>query len=201
VSYVPPVVGFPITSDFYAPRSYGIHAATDYGCPIGTPVHAIGDGVVKERTSAVDAGRYISVDHPGGLRSRYLHLSQWKVVVGQIITRGQVVGISGNTGTATYGPHLHHDCSFKTLAEARQIQSDPVQHLSRWRVNPEVLFSLQEEDDMYLLVETDGTKRTYIVGATGKRHISPAELKMHTRASVPVVKATATEAAGVRSQP
>ena len=162
--YAPPVdpLRYPITSGFYAPRSYGIHAAVDYGCPTGTPVLCIGDGVVQARTTAEDAGRYIAVDHPDGLRSRYLHLSQWKVVVGQIVKRGQLVGLSGATGTASTGPHLHHDCSFATLAKARQIQPDPVLHLGRWRVNPELLF-VEEDDDMhYIVLLVDGSQGQYV---------------------------------------
>jgi hypothetical protein len=120
---------------------------TDFSCPTGTPIRAIGDGVVRERLTATDFGRYISIDHPDGLRSRYGHLSEWSAVVGQIVLRGQVIALSGNTGTASTGPHLHLDCSYRTLAEAQQIQPDPVLHLGRYRIDPELLFI--EEDDMF----------------------------------------------------
>src|SRR3989449_10548261 len=52
------------------------------------------------------SGLTIEINHGNGLRSFYGHLSHIGVAKGQYVSRGQVIGISGSTGTAT-GPHLH----------------------------------------------------------------------------------------------
>ena len=72
-------------------------------------VMAAADGVV--RIAGIDSinpcfGQNIVVDHPNGVSTRYAHLSQIHVAVGASVTRGQVIGQSGNTGCST-GPHLH----------------------------------------------------------------------------------------------
>jgi hypothetical protein len=54
------------------------------------------------------AGRWVGVEHPDGKVSRYLHLSSATAEVGQIVARGDVIGLSGTTGNATV-PHLHYD--------------------------------------------------------------------------------------------
>ena len=72
-------------------------------------VMAAADGVVK--IAGIDSvnpcfGTNIVIDHPNGFSTRYAHLSQVYVSVGQAVTRGQIIGVSGNTGCST-GPHLH----------------------------------------------------------------------------------------------
>ena len=54
------------------------------------------------------AGKYIVIDHGNKYRTRYLHLSKFLVHKGQRVSRGQVIGLSGNTGRVT-GPHLHYE--------------------------------------------------------------------------------------------
>jgi murein DD-endopeptidase MepM/ murein hydrolase activator NlpD len=85
-----------------------MHNGQDFEVPYGTEVYATGDGVV------VEAGRndggfgiWIVIDHDYGLASIYGHLSQVRVVKGQNVKRGDLIGISGNTGAST-GPHLHY---------------------------------------------------------------------------------------------
>ena len=86
------------------------YPAIDIGMPVGTTVNASGPGVVQEaRRSDSDArGLYVTVRHPDGIYSRYLHLSAVSVVVGQAVDRGTPLGRSGNTGSST-SPHLHYD--------------------------------------------------------------------------------------------
>lgn len=52
------------------------------------------------------AGHYINIRHSNGTLSRYLHLSKRHVRVGERVTKGQIIGKSGNSGRTT-GPHLH----------------------------------------------------------------------------------------------
>jgi hypothetical protein len=90
---------------------YDGHDGYDYALTY-EPVAAAADGVVKSAgwydptCHTCLSGLTIEITHGNGLESYYGHLSQISVSVGQRVRRGQVIGISGMTGTAT-GPHLH----------------------------------------------------------------------------------------------
>ena len=94
--------------------------AWDFPMPVGTPVTAAGAGRVidvlessprNDPDSAVNLGaaNFVTIDHGGGLRSIYVHLDFEGAAVapGQLVTRGQVIGFSCDTGQST-GPHLHY---------------------------------------------------------------------------------------------
>ncbi|MBO0201145.1 M23 family metallopeptidase, partial [Vibrio alginolyticus] len=53
-------------------------------------------------------GNMIEIDHGNGVTTRYGHLSKIEVEVGDIVTRGQIMGLVGSTGRST-GPHLHYE--------------------------------------------------------------------------------------------
>ncbi|HUJ96240.1 MAG TPA: M23 family metallopeptidase, partial [Terriglobales bacterium] len=74
--------------------------------PAGTPVRAIGRGVVVLAQPMFFEGNFIVIDHGQGLLSLYLHLSEFKVKEGDEVRPGQVIALSGGTGRAT-GAHLH----------------------------------------------------------------------------------------------
>ncbi len=99
---------FGANPELYAPLGYSGHPGIDFACPEGTPVRACADGTVVSAGPAGTAGNMVCLDHPDGQRSRYLHLSRWDVNAGDDVTRGQQIGLSGNTGY-TEGPHLHLD--------------------------------------------------------------------------------------------
>ncbi len=87
-----------------APRQphYGI----DIAAPVGTPVRAAADGIVRlAEEDLYFTGGTILIDHGYGLNSVYSHLETLKVAVGDRIARGAVIGTVGATGRAT-GPHL-----------------------------------------------------------------------------------------------
>lgn len=85
-----------------------VHSGVDLSASIGTPVHVTADGVVEVVTTSGRYGRLVVVDHGGGLQTYYAHLSQFMVVPGQEVRRGEVVAFSGGTGRVT-GPHLHYE--------------------------------------------------------------------------------------------
>ena len=89
--------------------------AIDIAVPSGTAVFATEAGTVTAVRNLGNAsfGRYIEIRHDNGAMSLYAHLSRQDVQVGQRVTRGQRIGLSGNTGNST-GPHLHFELSNST---------------------------------------------------------------------------------------
>lgn len=82
------------------------HQGVDYGAPVGTPVWAVGDGVVKQAGLNGGCGKSITLRHRNGYETVYCHLSGTAVSVGRSVSQKQVIGFVGQTGLAT-GPHLH----------------------------------------------------------------------------------------------
>ena len=86
-----------------------MHTGMDFTARTGTNVHATGDGVVEAlETSGWGYGRCIVINHGYGYKTRYAHLSAFKVKRGQKVKRGELIGLVGNTGKST-GPHLHYE--------------------------------------------------------------------------------------------
>ncbi|MGI5173642.1 M23 family metallopeptidase [Treponema sp. OMZ 840] len=86
--------------------STGLHYGIDFGVPTGTPVFSCGRGKVVLAEKRVSTGYSVVIEHLPGMYSLYYHLSEFNVEEGQIVGRGQKIGLSGATGLAT-GPHLH----------------------------------------------------------------------------------------------
>ncbi len=82
------------------------HYGLDFRVPTGTPVHAMNNGTVLLARPLYFEGNFVVIDHGQGLLTLYLHLSEFKVKEGEVVKRGQEIGLSGGTGRAT-GPHLH----------------------------------------------------------------------------------------------
>lgn len=111
-SFLRPVPGR-ITSPFgmrYHPviGRYKLHTGVDIACPIGTPVHAAGSGVVIIAGWYNAYGHAVLIDHGGGVTTLYGHQSRVIVRSGQSVSKGQVIGYSGNSGMST-GPHCHFE--------------------------------------------------------------------------------------------
>lgn len=83
------------------------HEGVDYGAPTGTPIKAVGDGVITKRGWQGGYGNAIALRHGSGLESQYAHMSGYArgMSVGSRVRQGQVIGFVGSTGWAT-GPHL-----------------------------------------------------------------------------------------------
>jgi len=83
------------------------HHGQDFSTPYGTEVFATGSGKVIEAGWKGGFGNCIVIDHGYGYRSTYGHLSNMKVTVGLNVKRGDLIGLTGSTGTSS-GPHLHY---------------------------------------------------------------------------------------------
>ena len=84
------------------------HEGVDYGAPIGTPVHVVGDGVVAFAGQQNGYGNVIQIQHSDSRMTVYAHLSKIDVQRGQHVSQGDHIGDVGMTGWAT-GPHLHFE--------------------------------------------------------------------------------------------
>jgi hypothetical protein len=83
-----------------------LHDGVDFAASLATPVKAAHSGRVVSAGPAGGYGNFVTIDHGGGVVTGYAHLSVIRVQVGQQVVAGQVIALSGNTGTST-GPHLH----------------------------------------------------------------------------------------------
>jgi hypothetical protein len=107
----------PINSDFgtrvspWAP-SAEFHGGLDIGAPVGTAVHAPAPGTVVFAGRHPEYGLAVIIDHGNDTTSLYGHLSRLKVRVDQQVERGDLIGLSGNTGRSS-GPHLHYEIQVK----------------------------------------------------------------------------------------
>lgn len=96
----------PITQQYGKVSSRGKHQGVDIGVPVGTPVVAPDNGTVISAGNAGSRAGIGVVIQSGNQVHKLFHLSQVKVSAGDMVKKGQVVALSGNTGRST-GPHLH----------------------------------------------------------------------------------------------
>jgi murein DD-endopeptidase MepM/ murein hydrolase activator NlpD len=85
-----------------------MHTGLDFRGMTGEPIRATAAGKVTQAGWSGGYGKLVEVDHGNGLATRYGHLSEIEVTVGQTIRIGQTVGLLGTTGRST-GPHLHYE--------------------------------------------------------------------------------------------
>jgi murein DD-endopeptidase MepM/ murein hydrolase activator NlpD len=114
VPYRKPVVGeieftsgFGVRSDPFLGRP-AMHTGLDFRAATGDPVRATANGKVASSGWSGGYGRMVEIDHGNGLSTRYGHLSEINVKVGDSVRIGQVIGTVGSTGRST-GPHLHYE--------------------------------------------------------------------------------------------
>jgi murein DD-endopeptidase MepM/ murein hydrolase activator NlpD len=96
---------------FQSPRSgHRRHQGLDLAAPVGSPVRAVRSGTVVEVGMHRGLGRFIELEHRGGMRSRYAHLQRVSVEPGTRVRQGALIGAVGKTGNARHpwiAPHLH----------------------------------------------------------------------------------------------
>jgi murein DD-endopeptidase MepM/ murein hydrolase activator NlpD len=106
-----PVNG-PITSQFCERRAWeACHPGIDIGVPSGTPIRAAAAGrvaLLQSEASSGGYGNFTCIQHTGAMATCYAHQSAFRVSLGQQVSQGQVIGLSGCTGRC-FGPHLHFE--------------------------------------------------------------------------------------------
>jgi len=125
---------------YWGERLFGVagHGGWDWPMPVGTPLLAVAAGRVVGAgaespwycppLNATVSGQGVTLEHstPGGrtVRSIYAHLSRVDVTVGQTVTQGQQIGLSGNTGCST-APHLHFGAQIVQPSSGNAVLADP----------------------------------------------------------------------------
>ncbi|MEV6700242.1 M23 family metallopeptidase [Streptomyces sp. NPDC051453] len=115
VSWIDPVESYKLSASFGLGGNMWSHkhSGQDFAVPIGTNVMAVHGGTVVKAggNGAGDGPAYgnaIVIKHSDGTYSQYAHLSRIDVHVGQTVSTGQHIALSGNTGNSS-GPHLHFE--------------------------------------------------------------------------------------------
>ena len=130
--FIAPVAEPVITDPYGYDRKTGeytiAHKGTDFRAPAGTKVTAMNRGVVRIARTYRVYGKTIVVDHGLGVHTFYMHLSKIYVNVGELVERGQLIGLSGETGYAER-PHLHVSVHINGIA------IDPVKFLALFGAN------------------------------------------------------------------
>jgi murein DD-endopeptidase MepM/ murein hydrolase activator NlpD len=89
------------------------HRGIDIPAPIKTPIRATADGIVEfvEASDIGDYGRVIKIIHNYGFKTIYAHMSKTYLNVGDIVRKGEIIGLVGNSGRST-APHLHYEVKY-----------------------------------------------------------------------------------------
>ncbi|MCF3121779.1 M23 family metallopeptidase [Streptomyces arenae] len=133
-TYVSPISGSYVSTGYQtggAMWSSGSHTGVDFHAASGTTVHAVGSGTVVEAGWGGAYGNNVVIKMNDGTYTQYGHMSSLSVTVGQTVTPGQQIGLSGSTGNSS-GPHLHFEA--RTGADYGS-DIDPVSYLRSHGVN------------------------------------------------------------------
>jgi murein DD-endopeptidase MepM/ murein hydrolase activator NlpD len=146
-----------ITSRFSSSRMHPIlrirrpHFGVDYAAPVGTPVHAVGDGRVISATSENGSGRMVKIQHNSVYSTAYLHLSRFGdgITPGVFVKQNDIIGYVGSSGLST-GPHLDFRFYMNgSPVDPLRVDAPPVEpvleeNIARFEKNKMVVLSLLE---------------------------------------------------------
>lgn len=152
-------------------RRVRAHHGVDYAASSGTPIRAVGDGVVRRAGWGGGYGNVVELRHQRGYASRYAHMRGFAPGIrpGVRVKQGDVIGYVGSTGLST-GPHLHYEFH----ADGRPVDPNSIRHLTGDPVPP---------------------------GARGRfRALRDARVAMLERVSAPRLAANADSADGERDE-
>jgi murein DD-endopeptidase MepM/ murein hydrolase activator NlpD len=93
--------------------NWAMHWGVDIAAPLGTPVHAVADGIIAIAGRIGGYGNYLLLRH-SGYATGYAHASRFaqSIYPGAHVSRGQIIAYVGSTGLST-GPHLHYEVFVK----------------------------------------------------------------------------------------
>ncbi len=92
------------------------HQGQDITVKSGTPIYAPADGIVKRAYYVGGFGNHIKLNHDHGYTTLFAHLSKINVKHGEKVKRGDIIGLTGNTGRST-APHLHYEIHYYGTAQ------------------------------------------------------------------------------------
>lgn len=90
------------------------HKGVDISAPYGSPIRATADGVIVSAAMSNGYGKEVVIDHGGGVRTIYGHMSGFHCSAGQQVVRGEVIGYVGMTGRTT-GAHVHYEVRLRDV--------------------------------------------------------------------------------------
>ncbi len=108
----------------------GGHCGVDIGTTMGSGVHAVASAIVVtiSRENQGPAGRYVTLEHPAGIKTFYMHLDEIRddLVVGGRVRAGELLGTVGRTGVLRSGPHLHFAMSHQQAGRTWFVDPEPI---------------------------------------------------------------------------
>lgn len=124
-----PVPSSRVISSGYGMRWGSMHKGIDIAAPLGTPIVAVDNGVVRFAGRASGFGHWVVIEHAGGVMSVYGHMygDGIFVSVGQEVKRGQQIAVVGSDGQST-GPHLHFSVA-TGISGSQMLYVDPGPYL------------------------------------------------------------------------
>lgn len=166
-------------------KKWKLHRGTDYGCGIGTPLVSVENGAVARASFDTGGGNFVVLRGSSGREFKYLHLSRFSDVSARMqpVSRGLVVGNSGNTGKWTTGPHLHFEawrggvpidpqslmCSGESPPPAEDVGDTPHDNPAEGSDEPEMVQPEIGDGSLFSMIEN-------IVGAKALNPDYPAQL-------------------------
>ncbi|MBU0474175.1 MAG: M23 family metallopeptidase [Bacteroidetes bacterium] len=93
-----------------------MHNGVDFLAKLNTPVYAPGSGIIEFADRKGGLGKTIVINHGFGYKTYYGHLNKYKVKKGQKVKRGDLIALSGNSGSLSTGPHLHYEVKHNGIA-------------------------------------------------------------------------------------
>lgn len=138
---------WPVTQKYGESITSTFHTGVDYGCPEGTRILTIADGIVEFASmDKTGYGKCVIIKHNDEESTLYAHLSMILVYEGEFVSKGDCIGLSGNTGYST-GPHLHF--------EARKTWND-----FRTHFNPDELTFIPSKSE---LINAENLKKGEVI--------------------------------------
>ena len=108
------------------------HLGVDFSCKVGSEIIATADGVVELTQDKPEGyGKQIIIDHGKDFKTRYAQLSEFKVKLGDVVKKGQVIALSGNSGMST-APHLHYE------VQKGDDRVDPKDYITNFNLIPTI---------------------------------------------------------------